>query len=133
MSRGVVFFEVGTGCRVGSVKRTEPTYTLRAFLCALQRPRGSSPESGRPGETLVPLADCVGAFRRCATQTAVARHGDTRASARELGLHRSNRHHLAGRIGLKSNAPPRRWRHWRPPLDYLPFPNFLLDSPRTEA
>jgi anaerobic nitric oxide reductase transcription regulator len=48
------------------------------------------------------LQDRVDAFRRRQIQAAVDRHhGNWAAAARELGLHRSNLHHLARRLGLK--------------------------------
>ena len=53
--------------------------------------------------TSAPLADRVDAFRRREIQAAVDRHdGNWAAAARDLGLHRSNLHHLAARLGLKS-------------------------------
>jgi anaerobic nitric oxide reductase transcription regulator len=49
-----------------------------------------------------PLADRVDAFRRREIQAAVERHnGNWAAAARDLGLHRSNLHHLATRLGYK--------------------------------
>lgn len=48
------------------------------------------------------LADRVEAFRRREIVAAVERHGGNwAAAARELGLHRSNLHHLATRLGLR--------------------------------
>ncbi|NLT65721.1 MAG: nitric oxide reductase transcriptional regulator NorR [Acidobacteria bacterium] len=48
------------------------------------------------------LADSVMAFQRRRISDAVARnHGNWAAAARELGLHRSNLHHLATRLGLR--------------------------------
>ena len=47
------------------------------------------------------LADQVEAFRRREILAAVERHrGNWAAAARELGLHRSNLHHLARRLGI---------------------------------
>ncbi len=48
------------------------------------------------------LTDRVDAFRRRAILQAVERHrGNWAAAARELGLHRSNLHQLAARLGLR--------------------------------
>jgi anaerobic nitric oxide reductase transcription regulator len=50
------------------------------------------------------LAQSVAAFQRRKISAAVERNGGNwAAAARELGLHRSNLHHLAGRLGLRSN------------------------------
>ncbi|MBI4526918.1 MAG: nitric oxide reductase transcriptional regulator NorR [Deltaproteobacteria bacterium] len=52
------------------------------------------------------LADRVDAFRRRAIVDAVARHGGNwAAAARDLGLHRSNLHQLAARLGLRVRKP----------------------------
>ena len=49
-----------------------------------------------------PLADRIEAYRRREILAAVERHGGNwAAAARELGLHRSNLHHLASRLGLR--------------------------------
>jgi anaerobic nitric oxide reductase transcription regulator len=41
-------------------------------------------------------------YQRRQVQEALARNGGSwAAAARELGLHRSNLHHLAGRLGLR--------------------------------
>jgi anaerobic nitric oxide reductase transcription regulator len=54
--------------------------------------------SGAP----LPLADRVEAFRRREIEAAVERNGGNwAAAARDLGLHRSNLHHLAKRLGLR--------------------------------
>jgi anaerobic nitric oxide reductase transcription regulator len=48
----------------------------------------------------------VDAFRRRAILEAVERHhGNWAAAARELGLHRSNLHQLAARLGLRVRPP----------------------------
>jgi anaerobic nitric oxide reductase transcription regulator len=50
----------------------------------------------------VPLAEGLARFERDAILAAVARHnGNWAAAARDLGLHRSNLHHRARRLGLK--------------------------------
>jgi anaerobic nitric oxide reductase transcription regulator len=51
-----------------------------------------------------PLAARVRQFEREAILDAVSRHdGNWAAAARELGMHRSNLHHRALRLGLKSS------------------------------
>ena len=53
------------------------------------------------GEPAV-LAEQLARFEREAILAAVARHGGNwSAAARALGLHRSNLHHRAARLGLK--------------------------------
>ena len=60
-------------------------------------PAGTAPHAGRP-----PLARRVQAFKRREILEAVERNdGNWAAAARELGIHRSNLHHLARRLGLK--------------------------------
>ncbi len=50
----------------------------------------------------LPLRDRVRVFERQQIELAVERHGGNwAAAARELGLHRSNLHHLARRLGLR--------------------------------
>jgi anaerobic nitric oxide reductase transcription regulator len=54
-----------------------------------------------PVEPPSPLGDRVDAFRRRAISDALERNGGSWAAAgRELGLHRSNLHHLAKRLGI---------------------------------
>ena len=53
----------------------------------------------------VPLSARLDEFERLAIRDAVARNGGNwAAAARELGLHRSNLHHRAARLGLKTTA-----------------------------
>jgi anaerobic nitric oxide reductase transcription regulator len=57
----------------------------------------------RPSDDGGPLNERVQRFEREAILAAVARHhGNWAAAARELGLHRSNLHHRARRLGLKT-------------------------------
>jgi len=59
------------------------------------------PRTGRPAET-GPLSDRVDAYKRTAVLTALeANDGNWAAAARDLGMHRSNLHHLAKRLGLR--------------------------------
>jgi anaerobic nitric oxide reductase transcription regulator len=54
------------------------------------------------GRDPLPLVDRVDAFRRAEIRGALERNdGSWAAAARELGLHRSNLHHLARRLGLR--------------------------------
>ncbi len=69
----------------------------------LPAPPGAPGIGGAPEGIPSPrLADRVDAFRRRTILDAVERHGGNwAAAARELGLHRSNLHQLAGRLGLR--------------------------------
>jgi anaerobic nitric oxide reductase transcription regulator len=62
-----------------------------------------SAEGGGPAATtILPLRGQVESLQRHVIQEAVERHGGNwAAAARELGLHRSNLHHLARRLGLR--------------------------------
>jgi anaerobic nitric oxide reductase transcription regulator len=61
-----------------------------------------------PGQTPASLAERMEVFRRREILAAVERHGGNwAAAARELGMHRSNLHHLATRLGLMSGRPSR--------------------------
>ncbi|MDZ4341138.1 MAG: nitric oxide reductase transcriptional regulator NorR [Candidatus Binatia bacterium] len=68
-------------------------------------PAGADSPSGENTQadiSQLALADRVDAFRRRAILDAVGRHGGNwAAAARELGLHRSNLHQLASRLGLR--------------------------------
>lgn len=64
---------------------------------ATQAPGVPAPAPGAP------LREQVEAFQRQAILDAVARHdGNWAAAARSLGMHRSNLHQLAGRLGLRT-------------------------------
>ncbi len=68
----------------------------------------SAARTGAPGSpegaATASLADRVGTFRRHEIMSAVERHGGNwAAAARELGLQRSNLHHLARRLGLRKS------------------------------
>jgi anaerobic nitric oxide reductase transcription regulator len=61
-----------------------------------------SADDVRSENSQLSLAERVDAFRRRAILKAVERHhGNWAAAARELGLHRSNLHQLAARLGLR--------------------------------
>jgi anaerobic nitric oxide reductase transcription regulator len=58
--------------------------------------------SGTQAVSSLPLADRLTAFKRAQIQAALDRnHGSWAAAARDLGLHRSNLHNLARRLGLR--------------------------------
>ncbi|WP_437931402.1 helix-turn-helix domain-containing protein [Sorangium sp. So ce291] len=62
-----------------------------------------APPAGDGGaQEQAPLSEQVDAFQRGLIREAVARHeGNRAAAARSLGMHRSNLHHLAKRLGLR--------------------------------
>ncbi len=66
------------------------------------RTHGKDAARGTGSEPQGPLQERVDVFRRAEIQASVERHaGNWAAAARELGMHRSNLHHLARRLGLK--------------------------------
>jgi anaerobic nitric oxide reductase transcription regulator len=75
-----------------------------------------------PAATSDPLAsfrDQVTAFERRVVTDAIARHdGNWAAAARALGMHRSNLHHLATRLGLKEKLQA----NSQPPNASFPIP-----------
>jgi anaerobic nitric oxide reductase transcription regulator len=72
-----------------------------ASSAAVEDPAGTPTSRGRAA-SLPALADRVEAFRRREILAAVQRNrGNWAAAARELGLHRSNFHHLAKRLGIQ--------------------------------
>jgi anaerobic nitric oxide reductase transcription regulator len=57
---------------------------------------------GLTADAALPLADRVTAFKRAQIQAALAQNdGNWAAAARELGMHRSNLHNLARRLGMR--------------------------------
>jgi anaerobic nitric oxide reductase transcription regulator len=61
-----------------------------------------APRERTPARPPPTLAERIDAFRRREILDAVERcRGNWAAAARELGLHRSNLHHLARRMGIK--------------------------------
>ena len=76
-------------------------------------PRGARPgrvrRRRRPRPQRVaegPLAERVRDYQRRAIEEAVERNdGSWAAAARELGMHRSNLHHLSSRLGLRRTGP----------------------------
>jgi anaerobic nitric oxide reductase transcription regulator len=65
-----------------------------------RRPMGEPARA--PAEPAGPLAERVRDYQRRLVREALQRHGGRwAAAARELGMHRSNLHHLADRLGLR--------------------------------
>ncbi|WP_437986707.1 nitric oxide reductase transcriptional regulator NorR [Sorangium sp. So ce117] len=65
-------------------------------------PREDGAEKATPAAAAAPLNEQVDAFQRGLIERAVAQHdGNWAAAARSLGMHRSNLHHLAKRLGLR--------------------------------
>ncbi len=66
----------------------------------------ASADPGEPATTPArPLRERLRDYERRLIQEAVARHGGSwAAAARELGMHRSNLHHLARRLGLRGRS-----------------------------
>jgi anaerobic nitric oxide reductase transcription regulator len=63
-------------------------------------PSGAAPSPA--ASPALPLSDAVRAFQRAQIERALAAaDGNWAAAARALGLHRSNLHHLARRLGLR--------------------------------
>jgi anaerobic nitric oxide reductase transcription regulator len=68
-------------------------------------PRAAEPEAAAAPGPPPPLSERVRDYQRALIREALARSGGSWAgAARELGMHRSNLHHLAGRLGLR--GPP---------------------------
>ncbi|WP_044965082.1 nitric oxide reductase transcriptional regulator NorR [Sorangium cellulosum] len=64
--------------------------------------REDDAEKATPAAAAAPLNEQVDAFQRGLIERAVAQHdGNWAAAARSLGMHRSNLHHLAKRLGLR--------------------------------
>lgn len=65
-------------------------------------PRGFDASPAGEGASRLSLKERTQEFQRRTIEQAVARHGGNwAAAARDLGMHRSNLHHLAGRLGLR--------------------------------
>jgi len=98
----------------GTPDRTRPVLILPAHLDLRNGPQSASNGVSRdePPETAgqaLFLAERVDAFRRRTILEAVERYqGNWAAAARELGLHRSNLHQLAVRLGLRVRPPRKR-------------------------
>ncbi|HEY7322066.1 MAG TPA: nitric oxide reductase transcriptional regulator NorR [Candidatus Binatia bacterium] len=101
ISRGVLRATRGTTDRTRTILLAPEHLDLQS---APRLKRGSLPVEARPeppGQALT-LAERLDAFRRRTILDAVNDHnGNWAAAARELGLHRSNLHQLATRLGLR--------------------------------
>jgi len=95
--------------RASGGNTASPTIMVEIRHLDVATAEGGEPESspahfGTAANTasLEPLRVRVDRFQRQEIERAVARHGGRwAAAARELGLHRSNLHHLAQRLGIK--------------------------------
>lgn len=74
-------------------------------------PAGDARPAPPPAPVHAPLAgrtlrEATEDYQRAAVRAAVAGHGGNwAAAARDLGMHRSNLHHLARRLGLRERTP----------------------------
>jgi anaerobic nitric oxide reductase transcription regulator len=79
------------------------------FTGAAERGFQSPPREENPFSSGIALKDAVETYKRKLVLAALDRHrGNLAAAARDLGMHRSNLHHLVKRLGLKDagrNAP----------------------------
>ncbi|MGE0455283.1 MAG: nitric oxide reductase transcriptional regulator NorR [Vicinamibacteria bacterium] len=74
-----------------------------------EAPAPASALATRPAADARPLRERLADFQRAEIRGALERNdGSWAAAARELGLHRSNLHHLAARLGLRGGETPRR-------------------------
>jgi anaerobic nitric oxide reductase transcription regulator len=89
------------------VPRGEPVVLEQEAFEPALREAGAPPSSTSPGPAPLPapglpLRDAVDEFQRNLIERTVNEHdGNWSSAARALGLHRSNLHHLASRLGLK--------------------------------
>jgi anaerobic nitric oxide reductase transcription regulator len=78
------------------VRRADVSSPGTTAADAAQRAKAAVPARGQP------LRESVLEFQRALVRDALKRHdGSWAAAARDLGLHRSNLHHLAARLGLR--------------------------------
>jgi len=83
----------------GGAVATEPAPTTQDQAARGAGPATPDAEAAEPG---TPLRERVRAFqRRAVTDALAAADGSYAAAARSLGMHRSNLHHLAKRLGLR--------------------------------
>jgi anaerobic nitric oxide reductase transcription regulator len=94
----------------GGAPSPEPVTLSPAHLDLTPAPgadRASAGESASAGipDPMSSFRDQVTEFERRVISDAIARHdGNWAAAARALGMHRSNLHHLATRLGLRERA-----------------------------
>jgi anaerobic nitric oxide reductase transcription regulator len=98
VARAVLRAAAGGGSASGGV-------TIAPAHLDVSAAAGDSPDKGareRDENGELPFRDRVAAFERRLIAEAVDRHGGNwAAAARSLGMHRSNLHHLATRLGLR--------------------------------
>jgi anaerobic nitric oxide reductase transcription regulator len=91
-------------------RERQASLTVGLEHLALEAPSPVAIDVGGPAHDeapahTAPLRNRVDEFQRRAILTTVERHGGNwAAAARELGMHRSNLHHLARRLGLRSGT-----------------------------
>jgi anaerobic nitric oxide reductase transcription regulator len=103
LSRAVLRASAGRSGRDAIVLGPEYLGQLGAVrpAAAASQPATSAPEAAASGS----LRELVQEFQRHAIEASVARNGGNwAASARELGMHRGNLHHLARRLGLRGQG-----------------------------
>jgi anaerobic nitric oxide reductase transcription regulator len=99
IGRGVLRAAQGQARRAGPVLVGLEHLDLEAGPEVAAGPRAAA--AAEEASAHLSLAERLDAFRRREILAAVARaQGNWAAAARELGLHRSNLHHLAKRLGL---------------------------------
>jgi anaerobic nitric oxide reductase transcription regulator len=100
--------------RASSGRPRDETIEIGADHLDLPAARAVAPAADVPDPaeaSPLPLRERVDDFQRRAILAAVTRHGGNwAAAARSLGLHRSNLHHLAARLGLGPGRRPERRR-----------------------
>ncbi len=82
----------------------EPVIVRRSDVSSPGAPPGDTAQPARAAAAArgQPLRDALREFQRAAVRDALKRsNGSWAAAARELGMHRSNLHHLAERLGLR--------------------------------
>jgi len=100
ISRGVLRAARGSAARAGTV--IVGVEHLDLSPSAGGEAPSAATTRAEPDAAPLPLADRIQAYQRREILAAVERHaGNWAAAARELGLHRSNLHHLATRLGLR--------------------------------
>jgi anaerobic nitric oxide reductase transcription regulator len=93
-----------------STRRGEPIVLTAAHLArelggAAAPAAGPRPPAPAPTAAAQGLTEATRDFQRALIQRALAEHGGNRAAAaRALGMHRSNLHHLAARLGLNERS-----------------------------
>jgi len=104
VSRAVLRAAGGYGGRSDAVTIT-PEHLDAVAAARVEAGAGAPPAVDVGSGATAPLRDRVTEFERRAIQDAVRQHaGNWAAAARALGMHRSNLHHLARRLGLRDRS-----------------------------